>query len=248
MTTSAQFPTTHWSLVAQAGGRTGDAKRRALTALLLQYLPPLRAYLIYAKGYDVHGTEDLLQSFVADRVLEQDLFRLAEQGRGRFRAFVLTSLDHFASNKKRHGTAKKRKPQGTRPVEDALLIPDYHASPSQIFDLAWSRQLIGDALQMMERECSRSRPELWKIFEARVLCPAMNNDPPMPYAQMVKEYGFASPSQAANAVVTANRMFGRMLRAVIGRYEKGPDEIEEEVRQLRVTFASLTARERPRRD
>ena len=39
-----EFPTTHWSLVIEAGAAS-DAKRVALGELLRTYLPPLRAYL-----------------------------------------------------------------------------------------------------------------------------------------------------------------------------------------------------------
>jgi hypothetical protein len=236
-----EFPTTHWSLVIEAGAAS-DAKRVALGELLRTYLPPLRAYLVYSKGLRNHQAEDLLQSFVSDQILERGLLQLAEQDRGRFRSFILTALDHFCVTQWRFDQAKKRRPKRKVPLDQALTVTDPKASLENSFDLAWARQVLAQAIELMQLECQRSRPELWRLFEARILAPALHGQSPLPYAQMVKEFGFVSPTQAANALVTANRMFARMLRAVIGRYAKNPEEVEEEILDLRRKVSTLAGK------
>src|SRR5687768_6670248 len=78
------FPTTHWTLVESAGSASDAERRAALGGLLARYLAPMRAYLIVSKRVAPDRADDLLQAFVADKVLEQGLLRRAERGRGRF--------------------------------------------------------------------------------------------------------------------------------------------------------------------
>ena len=245
MPSPGKFPTTHWSLVVQAGSASSNAKHDALATLLHRYVPPLQAHLIYSKRYDPQQADDAVQSFIADSVLEKDLISLAEQGRGKFRSFLLKSLDHFVSNQRRHESARKRSPAEMVPIEDGLLIRDGQAEPGEIYDVIWAREVLAQALAMMQAECSRSRPQLWEIFEVRVLAATLKDCPPMPYSEMAERFGFASPSQAANAVVTANRMFARMLRRVVEKYEMTPQDIDEEIRDLRRALASRAAKMHP---
>src|SRR5438270_10690882 len=93
-----KFPTTHWTLVAAAGRGTGEAKRQAMAELIQAYSPALRHYLVQSRRINPDHADDLLQGFVADKILEQDLIRRAEEGRGRFRGFLLSSLDRYILN------------------------------------------------------------------------------------------------------------------------------------------------------
>ena len=71
---NARFPTTHWSLVGRAAQDASEAKRRALDELLARYQPALRAHLIYGKRLQPEDAEDLLQEFVACKILASELF------------------------------------------------------------------------------------------------------------------------------------------------------------------------------
>src|SRR3954451_16950643 len=90
------FPTTRWSLVTQAARhQDGDA---AITDFLNAYYSPMRRHLARRWRAAPEILDDLLQSFVADRVLQHELLASADARRGRFRAFLVTALDRFASN------------------------------------------------------------------------------------------------------------------------------------------------------
>ncbi|HEV2687165.1 MAG TPA: hypothetical protein VGV35_01385, partial [Bryobacteraceae bacterium] len=71
-----QFPTTQWSGVERAG-HPNTLGRLALGELLARYLAPLRAHLVLHKRLPPEVADDLLQSFISDRVLEQELVRSA---------------------------------------------------------------------------------------------------------------------------------------------------------------------------
>src|SRR5690349_8799013 len=96
--TRGGFPSTRWSVVERAGHLDGDAGREALAGLLKQYLPALRSHLIYGRRLDSHTADDVLQGFTTDKVLEQDLIQRAQKSRGRFRNFLLVSLNNYLLN------------------------------------------------------------------------------------------------------------------------------------------------------
>jgi hypothetical protein len=242
LTSACSFPTTHWSAVARAVASAEDhgaARRRALADLLHRYLPAMKAFLVLDRRLDPHRCDDLLQGFVAEMVLERNLLARADQGRGRFRTFLLACLSRYVAMQHRYNNAAMRHP-GDRQL---LTLSDDAAEtigqscPSDAFDVAWGRQVIADALDRMRKECDESlRPDLWALFEGRVVRPAMENIPPLDYEQLQKRFGFETPSQATNALVTAKRMFTRVLRCVVAEYADG-EEVDQELIHLRKILA-----------
>ena len=75
------FPATQWSLIERARQPDAQARHEALVHLLKQYLPALRAHLISEKRFAIERAEDLLQGFVADKIIEQNLLKHARGAR-----------------------------------------------------------------------------------------------------------------------------------------------------------------------
>ena len=67
--------------------------------LLSRYLPALRSHLIHSKRLQGADADDVLQDFVAGKILERDLIAKANQELGKFRTFLLTALDRFLLNR-----------------------------------------------------------------------------------------------------------------------------------------------------
>src|SRR5436309_15965884 len=92
----------------------------------------------------------------------------------------------------------------------------------------------------MIQGCAASESNhIWKIFEVRVLRPALDGVDPPPYDQLISEFGLKSPAQATNALATGKRMFARHLRAVIAQYETGDKAVRAEIDSLRVFLNNL---------
>src|SRR6476469_6253609 len=104
------FPQTQWTLLGRAGEATSDGQREALAALLLRYLPALRTHLLLERRLAPERADDLLQTFVSRKVLEQRLIRRVDRGRGTFRTFLLRSLNNFVNDELRHERAGARSP------------------------------------------------------------------------------------------------------------------------------------------
>ena len=236
-----RFPTTRWSLVARAGQNDTEARREALEQILVRYLPALRAHLTCGKGLAPDRADDLLQEFVARKILDKDLIAGAEQDLGKFRTFLLTALNRFMINQFRDERAKKRAPCDgvVLGVSDPTWLAQTEASPSVAFDVAWARSIVTEAVRRMRAECQESnRMDLWGVFECRVLGPALEGSDPVDYEQLARRFGFQSPTQASNVLVTAKRMYARTLRLVVGEYARSSGEIESEIGELREILAS----------
>ncbi len=235
------FPATNWSLVRRAGVSNGADARLAMDVLLRRYLPALRARLVCDRRLDPDAAADLLQGFVAQKVLEQELLRRAEPGRGRFRTFILTALDRYVVDQCRHRVAKRHSP-GSAPQPLSELHPSTADTPADAFDRAWAREVIAEAVRCMEAECGSSgRPDVWGVFQARILMPCIHGAPPLPYDQLVARFGLRSPEHASNVLMTAKRMFARALRAVVGDYATDAGEVEREIADLRAILTSAGA-------
>jgi len=238
------MPSTRWVLITEAAQDAGERQREALETLVERYLPALRAHLVINKRLPPEHAEDLLQSFLVSKVIERPWLRRADPARGRFRTFLLTSLDRFIISEARVANAQKRapSPQVMSDLEDHVRQTQAMGQPSAAYDIAWARQVLADALRRMETACATAhRPAVWGVFERRLLGPLLEGSTPPPYAELVKQFGFDSPAQAANTLTTAKRMFSSVLRKVVGEYTDDPDQIERELREL----TGILARVRP---
>ena len=242
------FPLTSWGLVGRANREHGAGGREALGALLVRYQPALRARLVVERRIPPDVANDLLQGFITDRVIAQNLVARADREKGKFRTLLLTALDRHVVDQFRAATARKRTSgRAPVPLEAAAGVrdPSPGATPGAAFDVEWAKQVIAEAVDRMRAEChAAGRADLWGVFASRVLHVAVDGAEPLPYDRLVERFGFATPVQAANALVTAKRMFARALRSVVARYAGDACEVDREVEELRGILAGRGAESR----
>jgi RNA polymerase sigma-70 factor (ECF subfamily) len=235
-----RFPTTSWTLVGRAGSGSDPSGREALERLLTLYLPALRAHLVYRKGLTADAAEDVVQDFVAGKVLERDLIAHADRDLGRFRTFLLTALDRFFLNWIRDQGARKRAADaGSEDLGERAARLATADDASAAFDAAWARSVLSEAIQRMRSQCESSdRKDVWGVFEARTLAPILEGSPAADYTELVARFGFRSPGQASNVLATAKRMYARILKSVVAEYARDAEEVEQEIRDLRAILSS----------
>jgi hypothetical protein len=233
------FPVTHWTLIHRAGQSDTEARSEALAEVLKLYMAPLRFHLVRRFRVQAAEADDLLQSFIASRVLEKQLVAGADEGKGRFRSYLLTALDRFVCGERRHDRAARRRPQKGLAGIDAVAEPaSGDVGPDAGFDLEWARATLAKALDHMRGECGRTgRADLWRVFEARLLAPLLDGDEPADQGELARSLS-VTEEQVSNLLVTAKRSFKRALRAVIGQYELNPDRIDEEIDDLHRIFTT----------
>jgi RNA polymerase sigma-70 factor (ECF subfamily) len=227
------FPPTHWSLVERAAQTDPDGRRKALDALLRLYLPALRAHLRIARRLSSSDADDLLQGFVADKVVESGLVGRADVAKGRFRSFLLVALDRYIVSQRRHDRAAKRggNSAASHPVDLANAAAP-NGEPSDAFDTAWAREIVAEAKRRMESACcGHGRADVWTVFTQHIATLPVKN--PTGAARHSKK--------ESNLLVTAKRAFRRAVRSVIADYVRDEHEIDDEIRDLKRALARVGA-------
>jgi len=202
-----------------------------MTTLLTRYEPALKSYLRIVRRLG-DESDDILQAFVADSLLEREMLRHANEGRGKFRTFLLTCLNHFVASWYRTAKAKSTASLG------GTLATD-EPTPSAQIEAIWARTLIQDVITAMREHClTEKRNDIWTVFEGRMLAEFFENQPPISYETLAAQLGLRSPTQAANLLVTAKRLYARMLRVAVNEYEHDEANIEAEIADLQNTLAA----------
>jgi DNA-directed RNA polymerase specialized sigma24 family protein len=222
------FPTTDWSLVAHCRD-PATHQPDYLGHVLAIYLPALRTYLRRVKRLSAEDADEIVQEFAASRLLGDSIIRRAHPEQGRFRTFLLTVFQNHVADQHRRHDARRRGHERYALLRDASP-PPASADP---FDIEWARSVLNEtARRMRQHLLDTGRSTMWALFESRVLVPTLQGSAPPAYEQMVREYGFQTPTQVCSAVVTTRRMFGRLLREVVGEYTEDPEQIEDELNDL----------------
>lgn len=230
-----RFPATCWSLVALAGKSQTVRSLKALDDLLTRYYPALRTHLTHHLHLPPARADDLLQTFVSERILVRDLLKRAHRGRGRFRSFLLKSFKNFLVSQIRKEKAQKRAPNASTNVS-LSEYEDYVAVPSERdkdLNAVWAQQVIAQAIEDMRSICqSRRRLDIWGVFEGRILDPILSNTEPVSYEDLAQRFGFDTPLKAANALTTAKRGFRQALSKVVADTVADKTQIDAEISDL----------------
>jgi RNA polymerase sigma-70 factor (ECF subfamily) len=235
----AQFPTTRWTQIVEAGGPTSTGAREALNELCGAYWSPVYAYL-RRKGIDSHQAKDLTQSFFV-RLLEMEFHKLANRNKGRFRSFLLTALNNFRIEEWRRQNARKRGGAAhivsideNEAEERFDRLPQQEPDPIKIFDRAWADTVIGHTKTRLKDSFAR-RGRL-EVFDA--LAPFLAREPdPTKYAELAGHLNMTRE----NVQVTLSRMndaFGECLRAEIARTVETPADTDDELRYLLAAWSA----------
>jgi len=153
------FATTHWSVVLAAGEGASPQSHEALEKLCCAYWYPLYAY-VRRKGHDAHDAQDLTQEFFA-RLLARNYLRVADRSKGKFRSFLLGSLEHFLAREWTKARAQKR--GGGKAIlslneTDAenryRLEPAHELTAEKIYDRRWATTLLEQAMSRLSEECA----------------------------------------------------------------------------------------------
>jgi len=236
--TGAWFHTTSWALVISARADRGD-----LELLLRAYWSPVYAF-IRKKGFGPHDAADLTQEFLADVLVGRDLIGKADQARGRFRSFLKTALRNFLIDHRRKAGSRKASPEfGLMQVEDAGQMADDGSQPaadepSNAFDRQWAAAVLALAIERVESSCKQEGlDQQWTAFRINVLGPLTKKTRPLTMENLAETVGATGPEQVSNMIQTVKRRFRRTLRQVVAETVNDPEQVEDELANLRTFFS-----------
>jgi RNA polymerase sigma-70 factor (ECF subfamily) len=164
--------------------------------------------------------DDLLQGFVTDQIVERNLLAHAQREKGRFRSFLLIALNRYVASELRHQHAHCRSPATPLLALDEQVLRGDPEAPSELFDRAWAKELVGQALCRMKEQCVHGGHEsVWGVFHERVVSHLLEGTAPTEYQHLAQRYALNGPAAAANLLTTGKRMFARLLRSLVLEYE-----------------------------
>ncbi len=235
---SAEFTTTHWSVVLAAADQERPEAAEALETLCRTYWYPLYAY-VRRRGYGHEDAQDLTQGFLL-QLLERQSFARVDRSKGRFRSFLLGGLNYFLANQRQHDRAQKR--GGGQPLlwfDAQTAEARYHRepmderSPDKLFERRWALTLLDQVLARLETEFHEAGKA--DLFE-RLRLFLIGEQGETTYAQAAVEAGMSG--EAFKKVVHRLRQrYYALFRQEIAHTVADPAEVEDEMSHLCAVIA-----------
>jgi DNA-directed RNA polymerase specialized sigma24 family protein len=228
------FPTTHWSMVVNAGADSTRVAQEALESLCRSYWYPLYSH-VRRQGRSHHEAEDCTQEFFS-RLLAADGVARARPERGKFRSFLLTSLRNFLHKEWRRSQAEKR--GGGQPLfgldldqadERFTREPaDPGLTPEGMFDRNWALGLIEGAVATLRAEYEKDgRGGIFAILTPLLWGNAGS--------ESLAEHAAHAGMTTQNFTMALHRLrqrFGQRLRAAVAETVAEEADVELELRHL----------------
>ena len=228
-----QFTTTRWPLVLAAKRRDDPAGSDAFARLCERYYEPLYSYL-RRRGQTPEDAQDLTQGFMA-RLIEKELLRHADPARGKFRAFLLTSLKHYAANE--HVRAKAGKRGGAHSflsIDLEAAEERYHGepwddlTPERLYERRWALAVLERALDALRKEFRANGRD---TFYDAVHGSLVGESGTAPYREIAERFG-TSEAAVKVAVHRMRRRYGDLVRAEVAETVDSDEAVDDELRYL----------------
>lgn len=231
-----RFPTTRWTMVVAAGNPSDAEHRTALAALCKNYWYPLYAYIRH-RGNSPEHAQDLTQEFFI-RILEGRYLDRADPAKGRFRAFVLTSLKFFMADERDREMAAKRGGGVVGPLEFSTgeeryqREPTHQETPEHVFERRWALSVLDRTVERLREEFDRrGQAEQFQRLKGFLLGGQAES-----YADVAGKCGMTEGAMKV-AVHRLRNQYRETLRHEIADTVCDPAEVESELRFLAEVLA-----------
>jgi len=157
------------------------------------------------------------------------------QAKGKFRTFLLASLNHFLSDERDHARAEKRGSgqaiislDETEAEQRYLQVPASDDTPEKVFDRRWALTVMEEALQRLREEYAASaRQELFEHLSKFLSSEATAGD----YDALAPKLGMSS-SAIGVTVHRLRQRYRECVRLELAQTVASPDDLEEEMNYL----------------
>jgi RNA polymerase sigma-70 factor (ECF subfamily) len=229
-----RFAATRWTMVVAAGNwRESSHTRRAMEELLHVYWFPLYAYA-RRRGQSPTDAEDVVQGFFT-YLLEHDAILTVSPSKGKFRSFLLASLNHYLSNERDKRKALRRGGDKQILSLDAASAEAKYASepvdamtPDRVFERRWALAVLEQSLAVLRAEYARKGKE--KLFLA--LQHVLTGAAATRHAEVGRQLGMTEGAVRV-AAHHLRRQFREIVREEIAQTVAQPEDVDEELQSLK---------------
>ena len=216
-----------------AGGEDLLQKSEALEQLCRTYWYPLYAY-IRRRGHGPEDAQDLTQEFFA-RLLRKNYPAQADRAKGKFRSFLLLTLNHFLADEFDRGTARKRGggqvfiPLDVETAEGRYVRePADHLSPEKLFERRWAQSILENALVRLRQEYgAETQPDAYAVLKGFEPGEQLS----LSYLEAAARLGISESALKAR-IHRLRQRHRELVREEIARTVCTASEVDEELRHL----------------
>ena len=230
-----RFRTTRWSIVLLSAQSQAPGYKEALGELCNLYWYPLYAF-VRRRGHSSEDAQDLTQGFFVDLLKHKALTRVDRQN-GKFRSFLLASLQNYLSNEAHRARCLKRGAHvefvylDTQNAEDRYRLEPVDAlTPEKIFDARWAMALLGEAMNRLSREYVAEGKAA--TFEALIAFLDPLNAKNLPSYEEVANQLNVSVAAVKTLIHRMRKRNTALVREEVLRTVSDPADVEAESREL----------------
>ena len=236
---SHPFNPTLWTVVLTAKDPGSPRRKAALQTLVEAYWKPLY-YFVRHRGNDPESSKDITQGFFT-ALIEKNFLRYVDKGKGKFRTFLLTALQHYLADEFDRVTAKKR--GGGAPILSlefgaaeaaGVSLRASTETPEQAYRRDWALAVLAQAMRSLKAQYEGSgRVAEFEAIRENLQYGASSGPS---YAQLAQQLSLTE-SDVRNRIHRARVRLREAVLEVIRSYTDGEREIEEELRDLLASFS-----------
>jgi RNA polymerase sigma-70 factor (ECF subfamily) len=209
--------------------------KAALAELCRLYWYPLYAY-VRRRGHTPEETQDLTQGFFL-HLLEHKTLGRADPLKGKFRSFLLGSLQNYLSSEAERARCLKRGggvefiSLDLQDAEDLYrLEPADHLTAETIFDARWATTLLDEAMSRLESEYA----EQGKAATLQALKPFLDptNVQVLPSYEQLANQLRVTLGAVKTLIHRLRKQYTTLLREEVARTVCDPVEVDDEIHAL----------------
>jgi RNA polymerase sigma-70 factor (ECF subfamily) len=228
---NAYFCTTQWTVILKAGGSDPEA-RLALERVCETYWYPLYGYC-RRKGNSPEDAQDLVQGFFQHLLAARSLAGL-DAAKGKFRSFLLRSLNNYLANQWDHANRIKRgggiqfvSIHAQSAEEQYQVEPVEETTPESLFARSWAETVVKQVGRLLKEEYSRAG----ELERFEVLKQFLMGGGDSRYDEVAGKLGL-SESGVKTCVRRLRLRFRDLLRMELSQTVEDAARVDEEIREL----------------
>jgi RNA polymerase sigma factor (sigma-70 family) len=230
-----RFCTTRWSAVLLSAQSQAPGSQEALADLCRIYWYPIYAF-VRRHGFNSEDAQDLTQGFFL-HLLDHKALRMVSPLKGKFRSFLVASLQNYLSDEAdsahclKRGGNLKFVPLDTELFEERCrLAPLDLLTAERIFDARWAMTLLDVAMGRLREECV-AQGKLSTFEALKPFLDPLNSEAELSYEQMANSLQ-VSLGSIKTLIYRLRRQYASLLREEVARTVCHPGEVDEEIHSL----------------
>lgn len=215
--------------------KAAQSRAQGLARLCERYWPPLYAFARH-RGNGPEDAKDLVQGFF-EHLIESKALGTIDQAKGRFRSFLLASLQNLMAMERRRSDTEKRGGRAQliridwQDAEGRIAFqPEDPLTPETVYDARRALELLGRATRRLEKE----QTALGKAQAFRTLRPFLGDEgvrPGLSYEAVAQALN-AGPPALKTLIHRLRRRHTQLLREEVAQTVLDPDDVDAEVHAL----------------